>query len=78
MPEMDGFTATRAIREREHAASRHIPIVAMTANAMQGDRERCLAAGMDDYLSKPVRLEPLRAVLERWIAASVADAPLRR
>jgi PAS domain S-box-containing protein len=78
MPEMDGFTATRAIREREHAASRHIPIVAMTANAMQGDRERCLAAGMDDYLSKPVRLEPLRAVLERWVAASVADAPLRR
>jgi CheY-like chemotaxis protein len=66
MPEMDGFAATRAIREREQAAGRHVPIVAMTANAMQGDRERCLSAGMDDYLSKPVRLEPLRQVLERW------------
>ena len=66
MPEMDGFTATRAIREREQAEGRHVPIVAVTANAMQGDRERCLAAGMDDYLSKPVRLEPLRTILERW------------
>ena len=68
MPEMDGFATTRAIREREQAMSlAHTPIVAMTANAMQGDREACLAAGMDDYLSKPVRQNQLRQVLEHWL-----------
>ncbi len=64
MPEMDGLQATRLIRERESESNQHIPIVAMTANAMQGDREECLAAGMDGYVSKPFRKrELLNAVL---------------
>jgi len=66
MPEMDGFEATAAIRSRE-GKSRHQTICALTANAMAGDRERCLAAGMDDYISKPVGLEKLRDALGRWI-----------
>jgi CheY-like chemotaxis protein len=65
MPRMDGFSATVAIRQRE-LPGQHVPIIAMTANAMEGDRERCLAAGMDDYLAKPVRLAELSAVLARW------------
>jgi CheY-like chemotaxis protein/HPt (histidine-containing phosphotransfer) domain-containing protein len=63
MPEMDGYEATAALR----AEGSRLPIVAMTAHAMKGDRERCLAAGMDDYLSKPLRPEELDAVLERWV-----------
>jgi two-component system sensor histidine kinase/response regulator len=66
MPEMDGFEATRAVREREAQQGGHVRIVAMTANAMEGDRERCLACGMDDYVSKPVKLE---ALLEQLRAA---------
>ena len=73
MPEMDGYEASRRIRERERG-SRRLPIVAMTANAMVGDRERCLDAGMDDYIPKPVRMEDLRRAMSRWLpAGAVAD-----
>jgi len=65
MPEMDGFEATRRIRESEQATGRHTPIVAMTAHAMAGDRERCLASGMDDYLSKPLQKAALLAIFSR-------------
>ncbi|MBW2567177.1 MAG: response regulator [Deltaproteobacteria bacterium] len=64
MPEMDGFEATELIRDREKANGQHIPIVAMTAHAMTGDRERCLAAGMDSYISKPIRGEQLFTVIQ--------------
>jgi PAS domain S-box-containing protein len=66
MPEMDGFEATAAIRQAE-TASQHVPIIALTASAMQGDREECLAAGMDDYLSKPLRPSDLEGILRRWV-----------
>jgi response regulator RpfG family c-di-GMP phosphodiesterase len=70
MPEMDGLEATRLIRERQKSGapnySSRIVIVALTAHAMQGDREKCLAAGMDDYLAKPIRPADVRQVIERW------------
>ena len=65
MPEMDGVTATGAIRQSEQATGRHLPIVAMTAHAMKGDREKCLEAGMDDYVSKPMRRKDLADVIAR-------------
>ena len=94
MPEMDGFEATRVIREHESSSvnrqpsnqprmtddesrmtvSRHVPIVAMTANAMQGDRERCLAAGMDDYVAKPITVEALAEVLGRQVSPEASTA----
>ena len=66
MPEMDGFDAVRAIRAGE-AAGKRVPVIAMTASALKGDRERCLEAGMDDYLPKPVRLGDLTAAVQRWL-----------
>jgi two-component system sensor histidine kinase/response regulator len=66
MPEMDGFEATRAIRAAELGTDRRLPIVALTANAMQGEREKCYDAGMDDYLAKPFTKQTLTAIIERW------------
>ncbi len=64
MPEMDGFEATAAIRAKEKSTGDHIPIIAMTAHSLVGDQERCLAAGMDGYVSKPIRTHQLFAVIE--------------
>jgi CheY-like chemotaxis protein len=75
MPEMDGFEATAAIREREKTSGGHLPIVAMTAHAMKGDRERCLAAGMDGYISKPIRSRDLFDTLHETLSGH-ETAPL--
>lgn len=70
MPEMDGFAATAAIRQREATLGTHVPIIAMTANAMIGDREQCLDAGMDDYMPKPIRADDIELILQRWARRS--------
>ncbi len=71
MPELDGYETTREIRARERGGA-HVPIIAMTANSMKGERERCLAAGMDDYLTKPLRSRTLMDALSRWVPADAA------
>ncbi len=76
MPVMDGYEATRAIRQRETQTGHHLPIIALTANAMHGDREKCLDAGMDDYVSKPVDQALLLELLQKWLptlSKSAAD-----
>jgi CheY-like chemotaxis protein len=76
MPEMDGFEAARAIRKDEAGRKKHIPIIAMTAHAMTGDRGRCIAAGMDGYITKPIRAHDLLSLVENTMAsdAKVADS----
>jgi signal transduction histidine kinase/DNA-binding response OmpR family regulator/HPt (histidine-containing phosphotransfer) domain-containing protein len=77
MPVMDGFEATRRLRDAEQArGAARLPVVALTANALQGDRERCLAAGMDDYLSKPFTLAQLAKILGRWVPAGDSVEPV--
>ncbi|TVR09991.1 MAG: response regulator [Planctomycetota bacterium] len=66
MPEMDGLAATAAIRVMNPQASRHLPIIALTADASAEQRQRCREAGMDDFLSKPIQLDDLRRLVERW------------
>jgi CheY-like chemotaxis protein len=85
MPNMDGFEATRLIRKLElERSAKRVPIIALTANAMEGDRDRCIAAGMDDYVSKPFKKDALRATLELWTGRDAsargpaADAAARR
>jgi CheY-like chemotaxis protein len=72
MPEMDGLEATAAIRENEISTGKHQPIIALTAHAMQRDQERCLAAGMDAYLTKPIRPQELNVILERYLKLRAA------
>lgn len=75
MPEMDGYEATRQIRNKENKNINHaVPVVAMTANAMQGDKDKCLEAGMDDYLTKPINKKSIEGALAKWLAGSVVEA----
>jgi PAS domain S-box-containing protein len=71
MPEMDGLAATRAIRKAERISGRHVIVVALTANVLDGDRQACIDAGMDDFLAKPLQLDALRTVLEHWLPVGV-------
>jgi CheY-like chemotaxis protein len=81
MPVMDGYAATAAIRAKQADGAKPTPIVALTANNISGDREKCLAAGMDDYLAKPYSMHQLQAILQRWLTpadasqASAAENP---
>ena len=73
MPVMSGYEATEAIRTNEENTNKHLTIIAMTANAMEGDKEKCIAAGMDDYLPKPVKMDVLKEVLDKWLKINKED-----
>jgi DNA-binding response OmpR family regulator len=75
MPGLSGFETAAAIREKEKGTGAHIPIIAMTAHAMRGDRESCLAAGMDDYVSKPIQAKDLFAAIARWAPPGAPAGP---
>ena len=75
MPEMDGFDATAAIRRREAPTGRRTPIVAMTAHVMEGDRDRCVEAGMDDYVAKPITALALLEAVSRWGTRPISPEP---
>ncbi|HEY9793541.1 MAG TPA: response regulator [Candidatus Obscuribacterales bacterium] len=72
MPEVDGFEATRSIRKLEALTGRHVPIIAMTAHAIEGNRDECLGAGMDDYICKPVEVGQLKLLIEKWLPPTVS------
>jgi two-component system, sensor histidine kinase and response regulator len=74
MPEMDGFETTNVIRKSEALTGKHIPIIGLTAHAMEGDRDKCIAAGMDDYLSKPTSLDKMSKMLAKWIQEPTSDS----
>jgi len=78
MPEMDGYQATAVVRERESRLGGHLPIVAMTAHAMKGDREECLAAGMDGYVAKPIRRAELQKVIQEILGPDVTGSSATR
>ena len=71
MPEMDGFAATQLIRKAEQQTGAHLPVIAVTAHAIQGDRERCLAAGMDAYVAKPIRLSELLVAIDDAVSTAI-------
>jgi two-component system, sensor histidine kinase and response regulator len=73
MPDIDGYEAAKTIRESKAFITKDIPIIAMTANAMQGDREKCIEAGMNDYVSKPIRIPELQVALEKWNGETNCD-----
>ena len=76
MPNMDGYEATRIIRQKEGSEGKRIPIIALTADAMSGTKEKCIQAGMDDYLSKPVDIKQFIVVLRKWLQGGEGNRPL--
>ena len=78
MPEMDGFEATAAIRDRERGSGQRVPIIAMTAHAMKGDRQRCIDAGMDGYVAKPITAQELFLAIDALVPSTRDRQPIER